>query len=266
VQAAINASRVDLPATLRSNPTYRKSNPADAPVMILALTSRDESPGQIYEAVSNVVSQRLAQVEGVGDVETRRRHAAGGAGRAAAVCAEPLRHQRGGRARRDPGSNATGPRACRGRRPHAADLHAARGGARRRLRADGGGLAQRRGGAPVDVAEVEDGVENTRRSASSTAARRDRARHAAARRQRDRDRGRRARAAAGAARAAAADVELEVASDRTHSIRASLREIEITLLISIALVVLVVGAFLRTLRATLIPASPRWCRCSAPSA
>src|SRR3954467_4353884 len=69
VQAAINAARADLPATLRSNPTYRKVNPADAPIMILALTSRTRTPGQIYEAVSNVVQQRLLQVSGVGDVE-----------------------------------------------------------------------------------------------------------------------------------------------------------------------------------------------------
>src|SRR3954468_24510884 len=69
VQAAINASRADLPATLRSNPTYRKANPSDAPVVILALTSPTRSPGQIYDEVSNLVQQKLAQVEGVGDVE-----------------------------------------------------------------------------------------------------------------------------------------------------------------------------------------------------
>ncbi|MBC7732172.1 MAG: efflux RND transporter permease subunit, partial [Bacteriovorax sp.] len=51
VQAAINASRADLPATLRSNPTYRKANPASSPIMILALTSKTKTPGQIYEAV-----------------------------------------------------------------------------------------------------------------------------------------------------------------------------------------------------------------------
>jgi multidrug efflux pump len=69
VQAAINAARVDLPATLRSNPTYRKRNPADQPVMILALTSETRKPGQIYDAVSNIIQQRLSQVEGVGEVE-----------------------------------------------------------------------------------------------------------------------------------------------------------------------------------------------------
>src|SRR5687767_15999133 len=69
VQAAINASRADLPANLRSNPTYRKANPSAAPVIILALTSPTRSPGQIYDAVSNVVQQKIAQVQGVGDVE-----------------------------------------------------------------------------------------------------------------------------------------------------------------------------------------------------
>ncbi|HZN47221.1 MAG TPA: efflux RND transporter permease subunit, partial [Ramlibacter sp.] len=69
VQAAINATRSDLPATLRSNPTYRKANPSAAPVIILALTSPSRSPGQIYDAVSNIVQQKIAQVAGVGDVE-----------------------------------------------------------------------------------------------------------------------------------------------------------------------------------------------------
>ncbi len=69
VQAAINAARVDLPATLRSNPTYRKLNPADSPIMVLALTSDTKTPGQIYDAAANIVQQQLSQVKGVGDVE-----------------------------------------------------------------------------------------------------------------------------------------------------------------------------------------------------
>jgi multidrug efflux pump len=68
VQAAINAARVDLPATLKSNPTYRKVNPADAPIMILAMTSDTKTPTQIYDAAATVVQQRLLQVHGVGDV------------------------------------------------------------------------------------------------------------------------------------------------------------------------------------------------------
>jgi multidrug efflux pump len=69
VQAAINAARVDLPAALRSNPTYRKVNPADAPVLILALTSDTLTTGQIYDSASTVLQQKLSQVNGVGDVQ-----------------------------------------------------------------------------------------------------------------------------------------------------------------------------------------------------
>ena len=68
VQAAINAARADLPAALRSNPTYRKVNPADAPILILALTSKTLTQGQIYDAASNVLAQRLSQLSGIGQV------------------------------------------------------------------------------------------------------------------------------------------------------------------------------------------------------
>ena len=68
VQAAINAARADLPAALRSNPTYRKFNPADSPILILAMTSKTLSPGQIYDQASNIIQQKLSQVAGVGDV------------------------------------------------------------------------------------------------------------------------------------------------------------------------------------------------------
>jgi multidrug efflux pump len=69
VQAAINAARVDLPTALRSNPTYRKMNPADAPIIILALTSDTLTTGQIYDSASTVLQQKLSQVTGVGDVQ-----------------------------------------------------------------------------------------------------------------------------------------------------------------------------------------------------
>jgi multidrug efflux pump len=68
VQAAINAARVDLPTALRSNPTYRKQNPADQPVMILALTSKTMSPGDLYDTASTILAQQLSQVPGVGNV------------------------------------------------------------------------------------------------------------------------------------------------------------------------------------------------------
>jgi multidrug efflux pump len=68
VQAAINASRGYLPADLPSNPTYRKINPADAPVMILVLTSDAMTQDQMYDAADSIMGQKLAQVEGVGQV------------------------------------------------------------------------------------------------------------------------------------------------------------------------------------------------------
>src|ERR1700750_1550845 len=68
VQAAINAAKADLPAALRSNPTYRKFNPADFPIIILAMTSKTLSTGQIYEEPSNIIQQRLSQISGVGNV------------------------------------------------------------------------------------------------------------------------------------------------------------------------------------------------------
>jgi len=68
VQAAINASLSNLPANLPNNPTYRKVNPADAPILILALTSEVYTRGQMYDAASTILAQKLAQVAGVGQV------------------------------------------------------------------------------------------------------------------------------------------------------------------------------------------------------
>ena len=68
VQAAINAARADLPTALRQNPTYRKVNPAEAPVLILSLTSKTLTRGQLYDAASNVLQQRISQLPGIGQV------------------------------------------------------------------------------------------------------------------------------------------------------------------------------------------------------
>ena len=68
VQAAINAARGQLPANLPSNPNYRKVNPADAPIMILSLTSDVQTLPQMYDAGDSILAQKLAQVEGVGQV------------------------------------------------------------------------------------------------------------------------------------------------------------------------------------------------------
>ncbi|WEF33689.1 efflux RND transporter permease subunit [Pseudoduganella chitinolytica] len=264
VQAAINASRADLPSTLRSNPTYRKANPSDAPVIILALTSPTRTPGQVYEAVSNIVQQKLAQVKGVGDVEI-------GGGSLPAVRVEllPYALNRYGvsmedvraaiqatNANRPKGAlesddrrlqiysaPATGPGAQAGR-PAAADYRelvvAWRGGAAIRLR---------------DVATVEDGAENKNTLGLYNG---DPAVIVLLRRQPDAN----VIETVDSVRALLPqlqeqlpqDIRLAVASDSTNSIRSSLREIELTLVISIVLVVLVVSAFLRNVRATVIPA------------
>src|ERR1700724_465276 len=70
VQAAINAARSQLPADLPGQPNYRKANPADAPILLLSLTSENIPPAQIYDAADSILAQKLAQVEGVGQVFT----------------------------------------------------------------------------------------------------------------------------------------------------------------------------------------------------
>jgi len=256
VQAAINASRVDLPATLRSNPTYRKANPAAAPVIILALTSKTKTPGQIYDSVSNIISQRLAQVDGVGDVEI-------GGGSLPAVRIEllPFALNKYGISTEDvraaiQASNANRPKGI------------VQGDERRlqvytqtpALRASDYApmvIAWRNGAAVrlQDVAQVVDGVENTqtlglfngepaiiilitRQPSANVIATVDAVRALLPELQAE----------------LPADVTLRVASDSTNSIRASLREVELTLIISVILVVLVVSLFLRSVRATVVPA------------
>src|SRR5499427_7056848 len=70
VQAAINAARTQLPADLPGQPGYRKVNPADAPILLLSLTSTNVPPAQLYDAADSILAQKLAQVEGVGQVFT----------------------------------------------------------------------------------------------------------------------------------------------------------------------------------------------------
>ncbi|MEJ1963296.1 MAG: efflux RND transporter permease subunit [Gammaproteobacteria bacterium] len=256
VQAAINASRVDLPATLRSNPTYRKVNPADTPVMILALTSSTRTPGQIYEAVSNVVQQRLLQVSGVGDVEL------GGASLPAVrVEIVPFSLSRYGIALEDVRT------ALSSANPNRPKGTIENGTLRYQLYTnDNGRVAANyrnlviayRDGAAVrlsDVAEVIDSVEDihtvglfngepavivlvTRQPQANIIETVD-AIKAILPQLRE---------------SLPPDVKLSIASDRTISIRSSLREVELTLLIALGLVVLVVSAFLTSVRATLVPA------------
>ena len=264
VQGAINASRSDLPSALRTNPTYRKANPAAAPIMILALTSKTRTPGQIYDDVSSLLQQKIAQVPGVGEVEL-----GGGSLPAVRVELNPFALNRYGVSTEDvraalQASNASRPKGAiednSDGKQQSLQIYAvsntATGG---RLAADYQGLVVAwRNGAAVrlqDVAEVRDGTENTNTLGLFNG---DAAVIVLIRRQPDAN----VIATVDGIRALLpelqaqlpSDVKLSVASDATQSIRASLREVEITLLISIALVVLVVSAFLRSARATLIPA------------
>jgi multidrug efflux pump len=256
VQAAINATRVDLPATLRSNPTYRKMNPADAPVIILALTSKTRTPGQIYDAVSNIVSQKLSQVEGVGDVEI-----GGGSLPAVRVDLIPYALHKWGISSEDvraaiQAASANRPKGAiegDGRRLQIYTHTPARA-----AKEYGRLVVAWRDGAPVrlsDIAEVTDGVENTRtlglfNGVPSVNVLVTRQPGANVIETVDRVRALMPELQAQLPQ----DITLQVASDSTHSIRSSLREIEATLVISIALVVLVVGVFLRNVRATIVPA------------
>lgn len=260
VQAAINASRSDLPSTLRSNPTYRKANPAAAPVIILALTSTSRSPGQIYDAVSNIVQQKIAQVPGVGDVEL-----GGGSQPAVRVELIPFALNRYGIAMEDvraalQAGTANRPMGDVTVEDRRFQIYTGTGMANSgKSASDYRNLVVAwRDGAAVrlsDVAEVSDGVENintmglfngspavivlvTLQAGANVIETVDGV-----------------RALLPSLEAALPDdIKLEVASDRTHSIRASLHEVEVTLGIAILLVVLVVSLFLRSARATFIPA------------
>jgi multidrug efflux pump len=256
VQAAINASRVDLPATLRSNPTYRKANPADAPILILALTSATLNPGQIYDTVSNIVSQRLAQVDGVGDVEI-------GGSTLPAVRVEllPFALNKYGISGDDvraaiQASNANRPKGQVEGEGRRLQIYTQTPG--RRAAEYAPMVVAWRNGAAVrldDVAEVTDGVENTRTLGLFNG-------QPAVIVLITRQPGANVIKTVDGVRALLpelraqlpAQIALDVASDSTNSIRASLREIEFTLLISIALVVIVVSVFLRSWRATIVPA------------
>jgi multidrug efflux pump len=260
VQAAINASRADLPATLRSNPTYRKANPSDAPVIILALTSPTRSPGQIYEEVSNLVQQKLAQVPGVGDVEI-------GGGSLPAVRVEllPFALNRYGIAMEDvraaiQSTTANRPKGVVEGEGRKLQIYSQSGvGGRRPLATDYLDLVVTwRNGAAVrlrDVANVIDGVEDTRTLGLFNG-------QPAVIVLVTRQPGANVIETVDGVRALLPslqeqlpqDVHLQVSSDRTYSIRNSLLEIEFTLLISVVLVILIVSAFLRSVRATVVPA------------
>ena len=164
VQAAINAARALLPTGLPNNPTYRKVNPADAPIMILALTSDTMTQGQMYDAASTILAQKLSQVDGVGQVTV------GGSSLPAVRVelnpqrAQQVRHRPRGRARGDRrGQRQPAQGRGRGRRPPLADRRQRPGEDRRRVPAADRRLPQRRArcGWPTSR-EVVDSVQDLR--------------------------------------------------------------------------------------------------------
>ncbi|MEN9425804.1 MAG: hypothetical protein RLZZ220_153, partial [Pseudomonadota bacterium] len=255
VQAAINAARSQLPTSLPSNPTYRKVNPADSPILIVALTSATLARPQMYDAASTVLAQRLAQVDGVGQVSI-----GGSSLPAVRVELDPDRLA-ANRLNLDDvratlvATNANRPKGVLEGHEHAwqvgANDQARRADDYRQL------IVSWKNGSPVhlsDVARVRDGEQDERNYGYAN--------------------GRPAvllmiyrqpganiietvdRVYALLPQLSASispAIDLTVVMDRTPTIRGSLKEVERSLMISVALVVMVVFLFLRNLRATLIP-------------
>jgi len=256
VQAAIVAARVDLPTSLKSNPTYHKANPADAPILILAMTSQTLSQGQMYDAASNIFQQRLSQISGVGQVII-----GGSALPAVRVELNPQALFKYGIGLEDvraalASANANSPKGTIDDGDRRYQIYTNDQAIKA---ADYAPLViAYRNGAAVqlsDVADIRDSVEDVRNLGlangqpsvlvilfSQPGANiiqtiddvKAELPHLQA--------------------AMPADVTVTVAIDRSTTIRASLHDTEVTLLIAIALVTLVVFFFLRNIRATIIPA------------
>jgi len=255
VQAAINAARADLPTNLRSNPTYRKVNQADAPILILALTSDTLSHGEVYDAATTVLEQKFSQIDGIGEVDV-----GGSSLPAVRVELNPTALFKYGIGLEDiraalAAANAHAPKGA----IEDGQLHfqiydndqAQRAADYRSL------VVAYRNNAPVrldDVAEITDSVENIRnagiangkpsvlvilyRSPNANII----------------DTVDRVKALIPQLKASISPaIDITIAVDRSTTIRASLNDIERTLLIASALVIMVVFLFLRNVPATLVP-------------
>src|SRR5438309_2478253 len=255
VQAAINAARGQLPTNLPNNPSYRKVNPADAPILILALTSATVDTGRLYDAASSILQQKLAQVEGVGQVVV-----GGSALPGVRVELNPMVLNKYGigldEVRAALGAaNANRPKGELADRASAWEISTTD----QLLKAEEYRplLVAYRNGAPVrvsDVAEVTDSVEDVRTAGLANGKpavlvimfRQPGANIIAT--------VDRVRALLPQLRAAIPGaIDLSVMIDRTTAIRTSIADVEFTLLIAIGLVVLVVFVFLRNAWATFIP-------------
>ncbi len=260
VQAAIVAARVDLPTNLKSNPTYRKFNGASAPVLILSLTSSTLSRGQIYDAAATVVQQKLSQIEGVGNVNIQ-----GSALPAVRVELNPKALFNYGIGLEDvraalSAANANAPKGA----IESDDLHwqiytndqastaaqykplivAYRNGSAVRLQ-DVASVLDKNDGAVENIQNY--GLYNNDPSVSVIITQQPGANII--------ETVDRITAAIPMLKASIpSTIDLVVANDRSVTIRASLHQVEMTLVIAVLLVVLVVYLFLGDIRATLIPA------------
>ncbi|HET6249409.1 MAG TPA: multidrug efflux RND transporter permease subunit [Tepidisphaeraceae bacterium] len=266
VQAAINAARGQLPTNLPSNPTYRKVNPADAPILILSLTSasyKDKNGdekllydrGPMYDAGSSILQQKLSQVEGVGQV-----FVGGGALPAVRVNVNPTLLNNFGLGLEDVRSalSAANANSPKGQIQDAHRTYTIAATDQLLKAKDYRPMIIRyRNGAPIklgQVADVEDSIEDVhtgglsdgkpavmmvifRQPGANIIETVDRVIAMIPQLQAE----------------VPAGMHLEVAMDRTTTIRASVHDVEITLLISLSLVILVVFLFLRNIRATFIP-------------
>jgi multidrug efflux pump len=255
VEAAINAARADLPSNLPYNPTYKKVNPADAPILILALTSDTMRQAELYDTASTVLSQKLSQVDGVGKVLV-----AGSSLPAVRVELNPTALFKYGIGLEDiraalASANAHAPKG----EIETGDRHyqiydndqATTAAAYRPL------IVAYRNGAAVrltEVGDVVDSVENLRNAGLANGkpsvlvilSRQPGANIIAT--------VDRVMALLPELRASISPaIDLTLAVDRTRTIRASLRDVERTLVISVILVILVVLFFMRSVRATLVP-------------
>ncbi len=256
VEAAINAARTYLPTNLPSNPTYRKVNPADAPIMILGLTSDKFGPAKLYDEASTVIQQKLSQIQGVGQVNV-----GGGALPSVRVDVNPTQLANYGLGMANVKSvlslqnadlpkgqftdgNVTADILANDQISHAADYKPLIIGYNK-------GAAVRLS----DVAEVTDSVQNIRAGGYLNGKR-------AVTLIIFRQPGANIIATVGRLRAEMPSIkasipegiDLTIVLDRTTTIRASVDDVERTLLISVVLVIVVVFIFLRNPRATLIPA------------
>ncbi|MBS6435214.1 multidrug efflux RND transporter permease subunit MdtC [Pantoea sp.] len=257
VQAAINAAQSLLPTGMPSRPTYRKVNPSDAPIMIMTLTSDIYNPGQLYDYASTQLAQKLSQIEGVGDVTV-----GGSSLPAVRVALNPQALFNQGvslDAVREAIANANQ------RRPQGAvedrqqrwqlrtndELKTARDYAPLVVHYSNGAAVKL-----ADVASVQDSVQDVRNAGMADGkpavlllVRKTPEANVI-------DTVDRIRAELPTLhQTIPAAIDLQIAQDRSPTIRASLHEVEQSLTIAVVLVIMVVFVFLRSGRATLIPAA-----------